>query len=110
MFGRFWSLSIGSEVDGIITVMQTNAFAWAVLTVVLGAAGPWVSTAAADAAVAGPGVEQGDVFVSGQDVYPTFRLPAMVVTPRGAVLALAEGRKGGRGDSGDIDLVLKRSE
>jgi sialidase-1 len=51
----------------------------------------------------------GDVFVSGQDGYHTFRIPSLVVAPKGAVLAFCEGRKKGRGDSGDIDLVLRRS-
>ncbi|SEN60718.1 sialidase family protein [Nonomuraea pusilla] len=43
------------------------------------------------------------------DGYHTFRIPAAVVTPSGAVLAFAEGRRGSAGDSGHIDLVLKRS-
>ena len=49
------------------------------------------------------------VFVSGQDGYHTFRIPSVIVTPKGTVLAFAEGRKAGRGDAGNIDLVLKRS-
>lgn len=49
------------------------------------------------------------VFTAGQDGYHTFRIPAVIVTPKGTVLAFAEGRKAGRGDAGDIDLVLKRS-
>lgn len=50
-----------------------------------------------------------DVFVSGQDDYHTYRIPASLVTPKGAVLAFCEGRKSGRGDAGNIDLLLKRS-
>ncbi|MDP7288617.1 MAG: sialidase family protein, partial [Phycisphaerae bacterium] len=50
-----------------------------------------------------------DVFVSGKEGYKTFRIPAIVVTKKGAVLAFCEGRVGGRGDSGNIDMVLKRS-
>jgi sialidase-1 len=52
---------------------------------------------------------QTDLFVSGRDGYHTFRIPALHVTPRGTLLAFCEGRKKGRGDSGDIDLVLRRS-
>lgn len=52
---------------------------------------------------------QSDVFAAGRDGYHTFRIPAMVVTNKGTVLAFAEGRKNGRGDSGDIDLVARRS-
>ncbi|MBN1341683.1 MAG: exo-alpha-sialidase [Phycisphaerae bacterium] len=50
------------------------------------------------------------LFVSGQGGYHTYRIPAMVVTNRGTVLAFCEGRKVGRGDSGDIDMLLRRSE
>ena len=49
------------------------------------------------------------LFVSGQDGYHTYRIPALAVTPKGTVLAFCEGRKNGGGDSGDIDTVLKRS-
>ena len=52
---------------------------------------------------------QVDVFVSGTEGYHTFRIPAIVTTAKGTVLAFCEGRKGGGGDSGDIDIVLKRS-
>lgn len=54
-------------------------------------------------------VQKTDVFVAGQDGYHTYRIPSLIVTAKGTVLALCEGRKGGRGDAGDIDLVLKRS-
>lgn len=56
-----------------------------------------------------PEVDQVEVFVSGQEGYHTFRIPALYVLPSGTVLAFCEGRKSARGDSGDIDLVLKRS-
>jgi sialidase-1 len=51
----------------------------------------------------------GDVFVSGQDGYHTYRIPSAIVTSKGTVLAFCEGRRGSRSDTGDIDLVLKRS-
>src|SRR4051794_5806485 len=50
-----------------------------------------------------------DVFVNSKEGYHTFRIPALIVTPKGTLLAFCEGRKNGRGDSGDVDLVLKRS-
>jgi sialidase-1 len=50
-----------------------------------------------------------DVFVSGQDGYNTYRIPALLVTPKGTLLAFAEGRKSGKSDTGHIDLVMKRS-
>jgi sialidase-1 len=50
-----------------------------------------------------------DVFVSGQEGYHTFRIPAVIRTQKGTLIAFCEGRKAGRGDSGNIDLVYKRS-
>jgi len=49
------------------------------------------------------------VFRSGDESYHSFRIPAVIVTKQGTVLAFCEGRKKSRSDSGDIDLVLKRS-
>jgi sialidase-1 len=54
-------------------------------------------------------VTQTDVFVSGQDGYHTYRIPAVIRAKDGALLAFCEGRKSAGGDSGDIDLLLKRS-
>lgn len=53
--------------------------------------------------------QQFDLYTSGQEGYHTFRIPALAVTTHGTLLAFAEGRKAGRGDAGEIDLVLKRS-
>jgi sialidase-1 len=52
---------------------------------------------------------QTDVFVAGKEGYHTFRIPSLLVTPKGTLLAFCEGRKTGSGDHGDVDLVLKRS-
>lgn len=49
------------------------------------------------------------VFVSGEGGYHTFRIPSLLVTSKGTVLAFAEGRKAGAADAGDIDLVMRRS-
>jgi len=40
--------------------------------------------------------------------YNNFRIPSLIVTGKGTLLAFAEGREAG--DSGDIDILLKRSE
>jgi sialidase-1 len=60
-------------------------------------------------AFAAPAVEQVDVFVSGQDGYHTYRIPSVIRAKDGTLLAFCEGRKSGGGDSGNIDLLLKRS-
>ncbi|MGP8302259.1 sialidase family protein [Streptomyces inhibens] len=46
---------------------------------------------------------------AGTEGYTSFRIPAVVRARSGAVLAFAEGRVSSAADSGDIDLVLKRS-
>ena len=54
-------------------------------------------------------MEQVDLFVAGEGGYHTYRIPALAVMPGGTVVALAEGRKTGSSDAGDIDLVMRRS-
>lgn len=48
------------------------------------------------------------LFTNGQAEYHTFRIPALAVTPKGSVLAFAEGRRASAGDAGKIDLVVRR--
>ncbi|WP_443061524.1 sialidase family protein [Streptomyces sp. NBC_00414] len=48
-------------------------------------------------------------FAAGESGYDTYRIPATVTTRTGALLAFAEGRHNGAGDTGDIDVVLRRS-
>ena len=50
------------------------------------------------------------LFESGTDGYHTFRIPAIIVTPGGRVLAFAEGRRNSESDTGDIDIVMKKSD
>ena len=50
-----------------------------------------------------------DVFVAGDGGYHTYRIPSAILAPNDTLLAFAEGRRGGAGDAGDIDLVLRRS-
>ncbi|HWR52077.1 MAG TPA: sialidase family protein [Bryobacteraceae bacterium] len=50
-----------------------------------------------------------EVFQAGEDGYHTFRIPAIVATKQGTLLAFCEGRRGSGSDSGDIDLLVKRS-
>ncbi len=49
------------------------------------------------------------LFKSGSDGYHTFRIPAIVLTTKGNMIAFAEGRKNGSSDTGDIDLVMRKS-
>jgi N-acetylneuraminic acid mutarotase len=50
-----------------------------------------------------------DVYVAGEAGYHTFRIPSVIATQKGTLLAFAEARRGSAGDAGDIDLVVKRS-
>lgn len=50
------------------------------------------------------------LFESGAEGYQCFRIPAMLTTTQGTVLAFAEGRKKGCSDTGDIDLVMRYSK
>ena len=49
------------------------------------------------------------IYKAAENGYSCFRIPAMVTTTKGTVLAFAEARKNNCGDAGDIDLVVKRS-
>ena len=48
-------------------------------------------------------------FTSGADGYHTFRIPALVRTATGSLLAFAEGRRDSAGDSGAIEVVSRAS-
>jgi sialidase-1 len=65
--------------------------------------------AAGDLVEAPAPVADDALWQSGQGGYHTYRIPALGATPAGTLLAFCEGRKNGAGDSGDIDLLLRRS-
>jgi len=50
-----------------------------------------------------------DVFTAGEGGYHSYRIPALVQTKRGTLLAFAEGRRENRRDWGDIDVLVRRS-
>jgi sialidase-1 len=53
--------------------------------------------------------EQTELFVSGQENYLSYRIPALICAKNGTVLAFSEGRKEVGLDGGPTDIVLKRS-
>jgi sialidase-1 len=86
-------------------------FRWAALpAVVMTAVLLGGSAQAAPAVQAAPSFDQQVLFKASQDPgYTCFRIPAVVRSTHGTLLAFAEGRIDNCGDTGDIDLVLKRS-
>ena len=56
-----------------------------------------------------PVFDEQTLFKSGEGGYYCYRIPALVVTTRGTVLAFCEARKHNCNDHGDIDLVMRRS-
>lgn len=56
-----------------------------------------------------PFIEKVDVFEAAKDGYTLYRIPGIVTTKRGTVLAYCEARKSDKGDWGTIDILLRRS-
>lgn len=50
-----------------------------------------------------------ELFRAGEGGYHTYRIPALIVTPKGTLLAFCEGRRNSGSDAGDIDVLLRRS-
>src|SRR5437763_13318457 len=50
-----------------------------------------------------------DLYVGGAGGYHSYRIPALVATNKGTLLAFCEARKNSGRDDGDIDLVVRRS-
>lgn len=53
--------------------------------------------------------ETTDVFVGGEEGYHTYRIPVLLVTNNDTLLAFCEARRHSWRDTGDIDLLLRRS-
>ncbi|ROP46627.1 exo-alpha-sialidase [Streptomyces sp. PanSC9] len=88
------------------SALATAALAVTALFVSLAPAPP----AAAQPSRAAPEFEQQVLFRASQDPgYACFRIPAVVRTTDGTLLAFAEGRVLNCGDAADIDIVVKRS-
>lgn len=49
------------------------------------------------------------LFTAGESGYSSYRIPSLIATKKGTLLAFCEGRKDGVSDAGNIDIVLRRS-
>jgi sialidase-1 len=67
------------------------------------------TTSLAAPAQAEPLFEKQDIWTGGVGGYDIYRIPGLVVTAKGTVLAYCEARKGSRSDWGTIDIQLRRS-
>jgi sialidase-1 len=85
-----------------VAVLVTTVWAVLVTLPAAGAAGPQPRPAAPEPALSRP-------FISHRDGYDCYRIPALVTTRSGTLLAFAEGRLTDCADIGNIDVVLKRS-
>lgn len=56
-----------------------------------------------------PGPQQTDLFIGGEGGYHSYRIPALITTTKGVVLAFVEGRKDSVADHGNNDILLRRS-
>ncbi len=86
---------------------QTNRFGWfwgSGLSIVV-----LILFVFALAEIAGAQIVSSVPYTSGEGGYHTYRIPALVISDQGTVLAFCEGRKRSMDDAGDIDLLLRRS-
>src|SRR4051812_6602173 len=67
-----------------------------------------VCLAAAGTAAAEPLLEKTDLFTGGEGGYALYRIPGIVVTSKGTLLAYCEARRGSS-DWGASDVFLRRS-
>lgn len=94
----------------IWTKVETGSWAAALaLSTVLASFTPtWADAPAATASKAAE-LEVIDLFNNKDGKYDVYRIPALLATPKGTVLAFAEARRGPGGDWSEIDLVMRRS-
>jgi hypothetical protein len=68
-----------------------------------------LACAATHSPAAEPACDRTPLFEAGRDGYALYRIPGIVATAKGALLAYCEARKSASGDWGATDLLLRRS-
>lgn len=87
--------------------MNPSAF----FTAALALAAVWSAAGAAPAPPAAePRIEKVDLWEAGQGGYALYRIPGVIVTKKGTVLAYCEARRSGKSDWDTIDILLRRSK
>jgi sialidase-1 len=69
----------------------------------------WILPALLSTLAWGASLNQVDVWKAGEGGYHTYRIPALIATSKGTLLAFCEGRRNSGSDTGDIDVLLRRS-
>src|SRR5437899_3806866 len=59
--------------------------------------------------LAGGAPFQTDIFRAGEGGYHSYRIPALIASGKGTLFAFCEGRRNSASDTGDIDVLLRRS-
>lgn len=54
-------------------------------------------------------IQQTTLWQCGSGGYHTYRIPALIISTHGTLLAFCEGRRHAQADNGNIDLLMKRS-
>lgn len=85
------------------------AIANLVLFAIAGSFGELPEVRAADPAASGVRATPQALFVSNDGTFKRYRIPSLIATKKGTLLAICEGRVDGGGLVGNIDLVLRRS-
>jgi sialidase-1 len=88
----------------IVTSVSRGGPGWAIPLLSMALVLPWNFLGAAE-----PSLTRIDLFEAGKGGYEVYRIPGIVATSKGTLLAYCEARKSGRGDWGAIDLLLRRS-
>ena len=99
--------TLRSLVGGVVFLGMALAAEAAAASTAAGESGRSVRNSASAAPVVGEAVT---VFTEGEAGYAGFRIPVVIRTDDGALIAFAEARRHDKRDSGDIDLVMRRSE
>ncbi len=69
----------------------------------------FLTTTLSAAFAAPPDAAPLDLFESGSGGYALYRIPGIVTTPKGSILAYCEARKAEKGDWGETNILLRRS-
>jgi sialidase-1 len=99
----YWAFTVSSVERAMFNLrMRVVWFVLTATSIVFSVGTVWAEAPSA-------ALEQTPLWTAGDDGYHTYRIPSLIVTKAGSLVAFAEARKRGTSDAGDIDLVMTRS-